>query len=94
MCDLSPAEIAEIAEILFALQIFGRQILKGHFPKENISAISAISAGPKNSEERYSKEPRSQRRNTAPAERETWRTPKGRKLESHTKHLTKGGRCP
>ena len=42
---------------------------QGNFPKENISALSALSAGPKISEERCSKEPRSQRRNTAPAEK-------------------------
>ena len=30
----------------------------------------------------------------APADKKSWRTPKGRKLESHTKTLTKGGLCP
>ena len=30
----------------------------------------------------------------AAADKQLWRTPKGRKLESHTKTLTKGGLCP
>ena len=46
-----PAESAEIAEIFYLLcKYLVYAATRGIFPQENISAISAISAGPKTSE--------------------------------------------
>ena len=53
---------------------------RGIFPKENISALSALSARLKKTPREKSKEPRSQRRNTAPAEKTPSRTSDGPSL--------------